>query len=87
MLLGQHFGGGHQRALESGGDGGQQGGQGHYRLPASDFTLQQPVHWRRFPGHIISDFCDAPACAPVSSKGRERRKRPATSAFGLTATP
>ena len=58
MLLGQNFGGGHQRALPAGvhADGGGQGG--HHRLAGTHIALQQTVHGdmaRQVPGNLEAD--------------------------------
>ena len=44
VLLGQHLGGRHERALVAALHGGEQGADGDDRLARADVALQQPVH-------------------------------------------
>ena len=60
MLFGQHLGGHHEGTLVAALRGGQQGGQGHYRLARADVALQQAVHGER-PGHVGDDHGQGPA--------------------------
>ena len=70
MLLGQKLGGGHQRALKTGGGGGEQRGQGHHRLTAANLALEQPVHRRRAPFHVLGNLGNAAGLRSGQLKGQ-----------------
>ena len=60
VLLGQHLGGGHQRALVAALHRHQHGGHRHHRLARADVALEQPVHGERA-GQIAADGLHGPA--------------------------
>ena len=60
VLLGEHLGGRHQRALVPALDGDEQRADGHDGLARADVALEQPVH-RVGAGEVGGDLVDAPA--------------------------
>ena len=63
VLLGEHLGRRHQRALVTALHRGEQRRDGHDRLAGADVALQQPVHRVRS-GEIGLDLADRPALGP-----------------------
>ena len=57
VLLGQHFGGGHQHRLTPVRDGQQHGVFGNDRLATAHFALQQSIHRHAAP-HVLAQFAD-----------------------------
>ena len=71
VLLGQHLGRRHQRALVPALHRGEQRRHGHDRLAGADVALQQPVHRVR-DGEVGVDLGDRP---PLGAGERERQRR------------
>ncbi len=74
MLLGQDFGGRHQRALPAGVDGDAGGQRGHRRLAAAHVALQQAVHGLRA-RQIVRDFFAHAALRAGQLKRQRRQQR------------
>ena len=75
VLLGQHLGRHHERALVPALHRGQQRGQRDHRLARPDVALQEPVH-REGPGHVGHDHGQGPALRLgelVGQAGQEAR--------------
>ena len=70
VLLGQHLGRGHERALVAALHGGEQRGERDDRLARPDLALQQPVHRRRA-RHVVGDLRDG-RCLVVGERERQR---------------
>ena len=71
VLLGQHLGRGHERALVAALDGHEQGGDGHQRLARAHVALEQPVHGVDA-GQVAGDLGDGPL---LGAGERERQRR------------
>ncbi len=83
VLLGQHLGRGHERALVPALDGGQHGGHGHHRLARAHVPLQQAVHGQRA-GQIGADGGHGVLLGPRSAR---RADGPGTAGPGSEPRP
>ena len=70
VLLGEHFGGRHQRPLAPRFDRGEQGGQGHDGLAAAHIPLHQPGH-RLGTGQVGANLRQHPLLRPGERKGQQ----------------
>ena len=79
MLLGKHFGGGHQRRLETAFPGQIHGAESHGGFAAAHVSLQKPGHGRVC-AHIVRHFIE---CPPLRAGGRESEQLPKIFNFGI----
>ena len=74
MLLGQDFGGRHQRALPAGVDTHCRGQRSHHRLASAHIALQQAVHGHGA-GQVMGDFLAHAALGAGEGEGQHGQQR------------